>query len=188
MQAYLEQFAANPWALVVGLILMAWVWEDASVICAALFAADGYITIPLAVLGAFIGICSGDLGLYYLGRLATRIRIIRAWILLNPRSRELRRRFRQKTFSNILFIRFIPGLRTVGFTLCGLWHISLRRFLLAMVSAGAIWIAIVFSLVFQLGSSVWLKGSPWKWALVGFALVLLISNNLLARRRAVVRA
>lgn len=147
-------------------------------VCGALLASDHFLSIPIALLGVFVGICSGDLALFYLGRMAIRFRRVRAWILLNPKSRILRRRFKARTFSNILFIRFVPGLRTLGFTLCGLWRISLRRFLMAMITAGLIWIALVFTLIYQLGSSSWLVGSPWKWSLILIAMFLLIFNNV----------
>lgn len=183
MFEFLQNYTSSPVLLFCALIIIAWIWEDATVICGALLAADGYLHIPLAVLASFVGICSGDLALFYLGRLGTRIRRVRAWILLNPKSRALRRRFRARTFSNILIIRFVPGLRTLGFTLCGLWHISLKRFLLAMTLAGVIWISIVFTLIYQLGSSSWLAGSPWKWGLMGAALLLLVFNNIWALKK-----
>ena len=183
MLDYLNHFSSNPGVLFFLLIAIAWVWEDATVIGGALLAADNYLSIPLAVTAAFIGICSGDIALYYLGRLGIRVRRIRAWIVMNPDSRALRRRFRARTFSNILIIRFVPGLRTVGFTVCGLWLISLKRFLLAMSLAGIIWIAVVFTLIYQLGSSSWLASSPWKWSLALIALFLLVFNNVQSFKR-----
>lgn len=173
----IHEYASNSVLLFIFLVVIAWVWEDASVISAALVAAENYMSIPLAVIAAFIGICSGDMVLFYLGRLGLRVRRIRGWMLLNPKSRALRRRFRAHTFSNILLIRFVPGLRTLGFTLCGLWLIPVKRFVIAMSIAGIIWIAVVFTLIYQLGSSSWLASSPWKWALILVAVILLLVNN-----------
>lgn len=173
----IHEYASNSVLLFIFLVVIAWVWEDASVISAALVAAENYMSIPLAVIAAFIGICSGDMVLFYLGRLGLRIRRIRGWMLLNPKSRALRRRFRAHTLSNILLIRFVPGLRTLGFTLCGLWLIPVKRFVIAMSIAGIIWIAAVFTLIYQLGSSSWLDSSPWKWALILVAVILLLVNN-----------
>lgn len=178
----LLEYASSPIALSLMLIVVSWIWEDAAVISGALLAADGRLPVSLAVVAVFVGICSGDLGLYYLGRLATRWRGLRRWILLNPKSRALSRRFRKRTFSNIMIVRFIPGLRTVGFTLCGLWHVSPSRFIVAMSFAGAIWIAVVFTLVYFAGASDLLQNSNWKWILMGLAAGLLIFNNLWAMR------
>lgn len=177
MVELVHEYASNPFLLFAFLIVIAWIWEDASVISGALVATENVISVPLAITAAFIGICSGDLALFYLGRLGVRSRRVRAWILLNPKSRALRRRFRAHTFSNILLIRFVPGLRTLGFTLCGLWLIPMKRFVLAMSAAGVIWIAVVFTLIYQLGSSSWLASSPWKWGLIALAAVLLLVNN-----------
>lgn len=177
-------YSTHPLFLVGAIIVIAWIWEDASLVSGALLAADQKLNVPLAVTAIFVGICSGDLALYYLGRLAHRWRRLRGWMLTNPSSRSLSRRFRRSTMTNILLIRFVPGLRTLGFTMCGLWRISLYRFIFAMIMAGVIWIATIFTLVYQLGSSEWLENSHWKWSLMGIALVLLLFNNFWVHRRA----
>ncbi len=183
MHDFLE-YSTNPLVLAIIVAAVAWLWEDASLVSGALLAAQGQLSVPVAVIAVFVGICSGDLALYGLGRLAHRWRGLRGWILTNPSSRMLSRRFRRRTMSNILLIRFVPGLRTMGFTLCGLWRVPLHRFLVAMMLAGVAWIAVIFTIVYRLGSSDWLENSPWKWALMGIALLLLILNNLWAHRRA----
>ncbi len=178
------EISSHPVALFLAVIVISWIWEDAALVTAALLAVDDRLSIPIAVLSVFIGICSGDLALYCLGRLAHRWRRLRAWILTNPSSRALSRRFRRSTMTNIMLIRFVPGLRTVGFTLCGLWRITLYRFLVAMMVAGAFWIAVVFTLVYQLGSSKWFESSHWKWSLMLIALFLLVFNNVWVHRKA----
>lgn len=182
MTETLLSLSSNPLLLALLLIGISWIWEDAAVISGALLASDQLISIPMSLVAVFIGICSGDLGLYYLGRSAIHWRRVRGWILTNPQSRKLSRKFKQRTLSNILIIRFIPGLRTLGFSLCGMWQVPLARFLTAMISAGIIWIALIFSIVYSLGSSEWLEETPWKWALVLFAAALLVINNLWAIR------
>ena len=177
----LPQFSNSPLLVALAVILVSWIWEDAAVVSSALLAADMVIPVPLAVVAIFAGICSGDMGLYYLGRLAILWRPLRSRILLNPRSRELRRRFRRRILSNIMVIRFLPGLRTLGFTLCGLWRVSATRFFIAMTLAGAAWIAVVFTLVYLLGTSEWLVSGPWKWSLILIAGALLFINNARAR-------
>lgn len=182
MPEFLLSVSSNPWMLAASLILISWIWEDASVISGALLAADQLISIPISVVAVFVGICSGDLGLFYLGRLALRWRKLRSWIITNPQSRRLSRKFKKKTLSNIFIIRFIPGLRTLGFSLCGMWRVPMLRFFLAMSAAGVAWIAIIFTLVYQVGSSDFLSDSPWKWSLMFIAGFLLLGNNLWAVR------
>ncbi len=182
MQLLLE-YSSNPLWIALSLIIISWIWEDGSLISGAIMAADDKISIPLAVTSVFIGISSGDLGMYYLGRLSHSWRRLRGWILTNPKSRELSRRFRKRTFTNILIIRFIPGLRGIGFTLCGLWKISYRRFLLAMLLSGVIWVALIFTIIYQLGSSAIFENSQWKWSLMGAAFLLLIVNNVIVHKK-----
>lgn len=181
MSEILPLLSNNPLLAALAVILVSWVWEDAAVVSSALLAADMVIPVPLAVVAVFVGICSGDMGLYYLGRLAVRWRPLRSRILLDPRSRELRRRFRRRVLSNIMVIRFLPGLRTLGFTLCGLWRVSATRFFIAMTLAGTAWIAVIFTLVYLLGTSEWLVSGPWKWSLILVAGALLLINNVRAR-------
>lgn len=164
--------------LAITIIAVAWLWEDAAVISGALLAADQSLSVPLALVAIFLGIFTGDLALYCLGRFANRSRRLRAKLLLNTKFRALRKIFKRKTLVNILIIRFIPGLRTLGFTLCGLWKIPLGKFTAAMTLAGVIWIGLIFSGVYWLGASSFLAKGHWKWSLMSIALAMLLFNNL----------
>ncbi len=183
MLEFIQNVSNNPFALVALLILSSWIWEDASVVTGALLAADGFLSVPVAVIAVFVGITSGDLALYYLGRLAIRWRPLRYKLVTNAKYREFKKRFKRRLYSNIFVIRFVPGLRTLGFTLCGLWKIPHIRFISAMASAGIFWILIVFTAVYSLGSSEWLEESRWKYGLIVFAFIMLVVNNYLASRR-----
>ena len=173
----LDYQASGVW-LALTVIAVAWLWEDAAVIGGALLAADQSLSVPLALIAVFVGICSGDIALYFLGRFANRSRPLRAKLLLNAKYRRLRKLFKRKTLFNILVIRFIPGLRTLGFTLCGLWNITLAKFMAAMILAAVLWVGIIFSSVYFLGASSFFASGYWKWSLMFIALVLLVFNNL----------
>ena len=174
----LIQISSNPLLLSLLLIAVSWIWEDAAVIAGALLAVDENMSILLALSAVFIGITTGDLALYYLGRYAHRWRGLRGWIMLKPQSRYMSRRFHNKTLFNILMVRFIPGLRTLGFMLCGMWKISASRFIYAMTFAGVIWVGFVFTSVYKLGSAELFENSHWKWSLMLIALFMLVFNNL----------
>ena len=174
---FLFELSGHPYFIAMMVFAISWLWEDAAVISGALLAVEQKLSIPLAVSVVFLGITTGDLALYYLGRLAHRWRGLRGWLMLKPQCRYMSKRFHKKTLFNILMIRFIPGLRTVGFTLCGLWKVSFMRFFLAMAVAGAIWVTLVFSGVYQLGSAAFFEDSHWKWSLMSIALFLLVFNN-----------
>ena len=165
-------------ALVIGVILLSWLWEDLALICCALLAADGRLSVLVGMLTIFVGISSGDFALYGLGRFGRRWRWLRYRIL---RSRKIKRSataFKKRVWSNIFVVRFIPGLRTVCFTSCGYWRVDLNTFVSAMLLSGLIWVVGIFSAIFYLGSTSLLAESSWKWALVGLALVLLMLNNV----------
>ena len=176
---FVNQFIQSPVILFLLIIVSAWILEDAAVIAGALIAVDGYLNICGASIAVILGITSGDLALYFLGYGANRWRKLRAWVLMKPRIRFFRHRFKAKTFSNILIIRFVPGLRTVGFTLCGLWRIPFWRFFFAMLLASFIWVLLIFYLVYQLGST-YLADSNWKWLIMTAALGLLVVNNAIS--------
>lgn len=180
---HLTDISSNVFVLMLLLCVISWIWEDASVISGALLAAENKLPVSLALTAVYIGICSGDLALYYLGKYAHRWRCLRARMLKNPHTRQINRRFRRHILTNIFIIRFIPGLRSIGFSLCGFWRMSLHRFIVAMCLAAAIWVALIFALVYSLGSSVWLSNSHWKWAMMLIALCLLIANNVFIHRR-----
>ncbi|WP_052692183.1 DedA family protein [Teredinibacter purpureus] len=176
-------FASQHWSVfVLAIIVIAWIWEDAAVFFAAIASLEGEISLPLALIASLVGITSGDFALYLLGRYGRRWRWLRGWLLGSAKGRMLRKKFHNRTLSNIFLIRFVPGLRTLGFTFCGLWRVPLLRFSLAMVGAGVVWIAVVFLLVNLVGMSDTVRDSNWKWALMGFALLLLVINNVRASR------
>ena len=56
--------------LSLAIVLCAAVLEDLTVIVVGVLAADGLIATPLALASLYIGIVLGDIGYYFLGRLA----------------------------------------------------------------------------------------------------------------------
>ncbi len=173
----LEQLAQNPWWVFFGVLTFAWLWEDGALISGALLAADGAIHPVWGALAVLLGICSGDAGLYYMGVLARRVRALRARLYKKKNFRQMRYKFSEKTFSNILLIRFIPGLRTIGFSFCGFVGVGFIRFMIAMTLAGVVWVSLLYMLIYFLGSSDWFVDSYWKWSFALVAVALLFINN-----------
>lgn len=182
----LEQLAQNPWWVFFGVLTFSWLWEDGALISGALLASDGAIHPILGALAVLLGICSGDAGLYYLGLLAKRVRYLRARLYKKKNFRQMRYKFSEKTFSNILIIRFIPGLRTIGFSFCGFVGVKFYRFMIAMTLAGVVWVGLLYSLIYLLGSSEWFVDSHWKWSFALVAVVLFCVNNR-PRKKAVLK-
>jgi len=183
LQAFAGYLVGVHWVWVLtAVVVVSWLWEDAAVLFAALLSLDGQLTLVAAFSASFIGVVSGDLGLYLLGRCGYRWQWLRRWLSASTKNQLLSDRFRDKTFSNIFIIRFIPGLRTLGFTFCGLWRVPAGRFMWAMLTAGLVWIGFIFGLIHLLGMSDVVRHSQWKWSLMVAAALMLIFNNLWATR------
>lgn len=170
-------------SLFIGIILLSYVLEDLAIVTAASLSAQGVLPTSVGLIAAFIGIASGDLGLYFLGKASTRIRPFRYKTLTNPHLRYIRKKLKDNPMLNLFIIRFIPGLRTIGFTLSGIFHISLKRFFVAVMAATGIWTAIVFPSVYFLGTTTWAKTSENQWLLIPVMTFILFSVNRFAKKR-----
>ncbi|MDB1125842.1 VTT domain-containing protein [Vibrio algarum] len=168
--------------IVVSIILLSYLLEDLAIITAALLAADQAISPSLALMAIFIGIATGDIGLYGAGMLAAKWRGLRYRLLKNRGMRIVRARLKHQPLLNIALIRFIPGLRTIGFTLSGLFGIRFFHFMGAVLLATAAWTALIFFCIYQLGSISWLSDSEWKWVIAPCALAGLWSINRTSRK------
>ncbi|MBW3697432.1 DedA family protein [Vibrio sp. T187] len=165
--------------LFVGVILLSYLLEDLAIVSAAGLASQELMPPSLALLAIFVGIATGDLGLYYLGKYCQHFRGIRYRALTNRHFKSIRRKLHQQAFLNLFIIRFIPGLRTVGFTLSGFFSIPLKLFMSAVILATALWTCLVFSTIYYLGTSAWVQASEYQWMLIPAAILLLFSTNKL---------
>ena len=177
-----DQILTSSELAILSVVAFAWLWEDGALFSAALLAADGQLSVMQAFVAIFVGIVSGDFALYMCGRLAIRCSWLRLRLLSNRRVRSVAYRLRRRLWLNLLLIRFVPGLRTLGFTLCGYWRVLWWEFLLIISAAGLVWIALVFSAVYSLGSSEAFEEGHLKWWLMGGALMIFLITNTPWRR------
>jgi membrane protein DedA with SNARE-associated domain len=177
LQAFLAGGQSSTSLLFFGIILLSYLLEDLAIVTAATLAAQGSLQPSIALLAIFVGISTGDLGLYFLGRYGRKIRFLRYKALTNPYFKVVRTRLHRGAFMNLFIIRFLPGLRSVGFTMSGFFSISLPLFLCAVLSATALWTIIVFSVVYFLGSQAWLQATQYQWLLIPIAIALLFIVN-----------
>lgn len=182
MEDYITLIQQNTWLAFIGIVLLSYLLEDLAIVTAAVMASHGSISFEAALLAIFIGIASGDALLYALGLWSRRWRGVRYRLLTMPLVRQAKRRLQHHAIINIAIIRFIPGLRSVGFTLCGYFQIPFNRFLIAVLLATAAWTALVFGIIYQLGSLEWLQQHPLKWLLGPIALFVLLAFNRMAKR------
>lgn len=173
LTAFLTHAAANPVLVVIAVALATFVLEDAVTVGAALLAAEGILPIPAAVLGLFIGITLGDIGLFAIGALARR------WQWLAERIGEGRLARGQIWLSGrlipaILLARVTPGLRLPSYIASGYLGIRFAAFASIAVVAVAVWSVAAFTFVYYYGqvAQVWFGKFSWVAGLALFALVI----------------
>ncbi|EOD80904.1 membrane protein [Grimontia sp. AD028] len=169
----------SPVTLFFAVILLSYLLEDLAIVTASVAASQGVMSIPAALAAIFVGIATGDIGLYALGLWARRWRKLRGFLLTKPSVRMIRRKLRAHAFGNLFLIRFVPGLRFVGFCLSGFFRVGLKPFLSAVLVATALWTALVFALVYQLGEIEWIN-NHLSWGLIPVVVLLLIAVNRVA--------
>lgn len=170
---FLTMAATNPVLVVIAVVLATFVLEDAATVGSALLAAEGVLPVPAVILGLFIGITLGDLGLYTIGHLARR------WHWLAERIGEGRLARGQawlgdRLIPSILLARVTPGLRVPCYSASGYLGMSLITFATVAVVAVAFWSAGAFSIVYLYGqvAEAWL--GKFSWIAGGILLVAVV--------------
>ena len=166
----------NPLVLMLIIIFTSYILEDAAIVGAALLVADSSLSYTSGLIAIFLGIFSGDLILYYIGALSHKF----PWAqrkLESKKGQSLKLKLHQKAFLSIFIIRFIPGLRSIGYLACGALKVKLTTFLLSIAFASIIWCGLIYSGIYWLGDALWLADSPWRWLLAPILLVILWSAN-----------
>jgi membrane protein DedA with SNARE-associated domain len=169
---FLTLAATNPALVVLAVALATFVLEDAATVGSALLAAEGVLPVPAAVLGLFIGITLGDMGLFGIGALARRWR----WLAARIGERRLARGqawLEGRLIPAILLARVTPGLRVPCYSASGYLGISFFTFAAVAVLAVAVWSVAAFTLVYFYGqvAQAWLGKFSW---VAGAALLALV--------------
>jgi membrane protein DedA with SNARE-associated domain len=135
------------------LFLATFVLEDAAAIGAGLLIAAGLISWPAAFIACFLGIWSGDAGLYTLARCGGR-----RWFEQSRFERYSDRVARSETWfakrgtSILIFSRMLPGARLPTYLAAGFLRLPLNRFLFVTGAASFVWTLVVLWLSHCLGS------------------------------------
>ncbi len=172
--------SANTGVMPAAIIAGTFILEDASTIIVAALAAEGKISVALALLSLYVGIILGDLGLYALGRLAVN----HGWARRLADRREVRPLgdwLDGRLMVTIFVARFMPGLRLPTYTASGFFRTSFHRFALAVVAATAIWTSLLFTVSFLFGTVAARILGGWLWGVVAclvLALFLLSRKNM----------
>lgn len=153
-------------AIIIGTFIL----EDPTTVLVGVLAADGQVSIPVAIFSLYVGIVLGDLGLYGLGYLASaHPRLAR--FVHHDRLAPLKSWLEERYAITIFSVRFIPGLRLPTYTACGFFRRPLSTFFVTAIGATLIWTTILFFASFWFGSltSQWLD-----WVRYGTAALFLL--------------
>ena len=164
------------------IVLGTFILEDAATVITAMQAADNHVSIAVALLSLFAGIVLGDLGLYGLGRLGSRL----PWLarMLPPRRQAaIKGWLSGRVFKVVFGSRFLPGLRLPTYTTCGFIGADFKQFTLAAVVATTCWTSLLFGLSLKLGEVLMAHFGAWRWAgAAGFVIFVIVAGRLAASR------
>lgn len=156
----------EPWQSL-SLFLGTFILEDVAAIGAGLLLASGSISWPAALAACFLGIWSGDAGLYSLARCRGRRWFERSRFRhLTGKVTQSEEWFAKHGTSILIFSRVIPGARLPTYLAAGFLRLPLGRFLLVTGVAALVWTAFVLVLTRVVGSRVFswfatLKNTSW---------------------------
>ncbi len=157
--------------LSLAIILCAFIFEDLTTIIVGVLAADGFISIPLALLSIYIGITLGDAVLYFIGSLARNHPRLAHYI-----DHDFTISFRswlEKRYALIIFVgHFVPGLRFTTYTASGFFRCPLTIFIPTAIAGGLLIGTILFYASYWFGNatSEWL--GPMRWGIAGIFLLI----------------
>ena len=144
------------WLLVLALVFMMSVSEDLTCIGAGLLVWKGVLGFGPAVLGCFVGLVLGDVGLYLIGALFGPVALRTApfrWFISAAAVERQQRRFKNNMFGLIFSSRFLPGARVPCYVAAGTLRTGLPRFTVFLAIAGIVWVPMLVGLSALLGAT-----------------------------------
>ena len=169
-------------AIILGTIFL----EDTTVVVVGVLAADGIISVPLALFSLYSGIVIGDVGLYFLGWLASRQPRLAQYVD-HDFTAPFRVWLETRYILTIFTARFIPGARFPTYATSGFFGSRFSTFILVAMSATSIWTTFLFSASYWFGSltSAWMGPARWGIALAVLVALFLIGRHNILKYRAI---
>ena len=140
----------SPAVIALVLALTTLVVEDLAIAAGVALATQGAISWELSLAAVGGGIALGDLGLYALGRAATRV----PWLkrrYVGEKSNWARDKIVQRLSSAVFVARVVPGLRLLTYTTCGFVRVPLLPFTAWVLVAVTLWTTGLYALSVAIG-------------------------------------
>jgi membrane protein DedA with SNARE-associated domain len=161
------------------LFLCTFVLEDVAAVGAGLLLATGSLTWPWALGSSFLGIWSGDAGLYGVARVVGRNWFERSSLRrFSSRIQKSERWFGERGNIILILSRLVPGARLPTYLAAGFLRLPLNRFLLVTGVASLVWTIVLLLATQGLGARVLMWFGPWRRT--GWVVLLAVPSMLLA--------
>jgi membrane protein DedA with SNARE-associated domain len=169
-----------------GFFLATFVLEDVAAVGAGLLLATGAISWPVAFASCFLGIWSGDAGLYALARFGGRKWFERSsFKKYSPKVERSEKWFAERGTIMLIFSRCVPGARLPTYLAAGFLRLPLPRFLAVTGAAAFVWTLAILWLAQTVGVRLvhWLQAYKFgSFVLVFAVLAALVLMQLLRRK------
>ena len=156
LETYYEAFLQmphHPVYLMLGLVLISFLFEDIAVAAGVAFSTSGSLLWSESFLAVWFGIAVGDLLLYATGYFSRQIPFLKRRFVDNiPKDDE--RLNKHKLAGTIFIARVTPGLRLVSYIYLGLKHVNFWGFTSLVMLAVLLWTASLYLGSVYLGSAI----------------------------------
>ena len=162
------------------IFLLGCLHEDVAILAAGYFVVERGLSPWLAGGFAFGGLLLNNLLLYCLGMLLRDHPWMRRW-LLNKHVPIIRRRLEQHLVTTLTLARFGHSMLMPALVGCGSLRIPIQRVLPVLALTGAVYVAVLLTIVIVLGAAVMRDLGNWAW-LVPVTLALGMAVWIIRRR------
>ena len=168
------------------IFLLGCLHEDVAILAAAYFVVERGLSPWLAGGFAFGGLLINNVLLYYLGMLLRDHPWMRRW-LLHKHAPIIRQRLERHLATTLTLARFGHSMLMPALVGCGSLRIPIQRVLPVIALTGAVYVAVLLTIVIVLGATVMRDLGNWAWIVpvaLALGIVVYILRRRFARRRA----
>lgn len=155
----------------VALFFLTFVQEDAAIVAASFSNVEYGLPVSLAFISVYLGIISGDLFIYGLGRVAQKSNWLRSKVI-GPKVDQVKSWLDNNFVWAVAVCRVTPTLLFPTYIAIGWFRMPIKRFILVTVITSAIYTPIVFLLVTLLGDLVLYKLGYWAWGIILLVVII----------------
>ena len=172
----------NPWLVAITIVSATLIHEDLATIAAGIVVADGIIGAEVALPALYIGILTGDLVLYSIGRLIALHRFSNRF-LSRKRLAAFKVWLHGRLMLGVFVVRFLPGLRVSAYVIFGFFAMPLKRFVASDCLATVIWTSGLFYLSYAFGTltAQWLGYWRWPAIILAFGVPIFLIQHFMRR-------